>query len=213
MKSTTVIGLTGGIGSGKTTVAHYFKALGAPIIDSDIIAREIVYKGTPALQQISDHFGATILTDQGELDRTQLRKRVFDNPAERQWLEALLHPLIRDAMQRQINEASVLDPAIKPRGDRLKQPYVIVVIPLLLESTKRFPVDRKLVVDAPETLQYQRASQRDQHASDSIAAIMATQVSRGQRLKEADDVIDNSGSLVELEKQVQTLDTKYRGLK
>ena len=193
-----VIGLTGGIGSGKTTVAKLFKTLGVTIIDSDIIARELVQPGTTTLHQISQHFGATVLNAHGALDRAALRQLIFNNPNKRQWLEALLHPLIRDKMSRQIKQTNTS--------------YVIVVIPLLLESPKRFPVDRILVVDVPETLQQQRATQRDHHAFDSIDAIMATQVSRKQRLNEADDIIDNSGSLPELKKQVQALDANYRGL-
>ena len=192
-----IVGLTGGIGSGKSTVSEYFAQLGAPIIDSDVIARQCVAQDQLALAQLQAHFGDTILTKHGDLDRAVLRQRIFNNSAEREWLENCLHPLIRDEMHHQIQQCSA--------------PYVIVAIPLLLESGKPFAVDRIVVVDVPEDLQQQRAQQRDQHSANTITAIMNAQVSRQHRLAAADDVIDNSGSLDDLKAQVQALHQGYLG--
>lgn len=196
------IGLTGGIGSGKTTVAHYFAALGVPVIDADQIARELVGPGQPALQAIVNAFGTTVLDNNGQLDRARLRARVFGaeaHPGQRQLLESILHPLIRAEMQR--------------RAQAMTAPYGLLSIPLLVEGGQTDQVERILVVDAPEAMQYQRVRQRDNVSSDAeITAILRAQASRQQRLAVADDVIVNDADLEKLHQQILTLHEFYLGL-
>ena len=196
------IGLTGGIGSGKTTVAHYFAALGVPVIDADQIARELVSPGQPALQAIVNAFGTTVLDNNGQLDRARLRARVFGaeaHPGQRQLLESILHPLIRAEMQR--------------RAQAMTAPYGLLSIPLLVEGGQTDQVERILVVDAPEAMQYQRVRQRDNVSSDAeITAILRAQASRQQRLAVADDVIVNDADLEKLHQQILTLHEFYLGL-
>jgi len=187
------IGLTGGIGSGKSTVANYFAALGVPIIDSDVLAREVVNPGTSALKEIVAHFGTTILTKENHLDRAKLRKLIFNHAAEQKWLENLLHPLILQKMAEQIQALSA--------------PYCILVIPLLLE--KQIPADRILVVDTSNDLQIQRTSQRDKINIKQVRAILQTQLTRTERCAQADDIIHNEGDLAELKQQVRALHEKY----
>ena len=196
------IGLTGGIGSGKTTVAHYFAALGVPVIDADQIARELVSPGQPALQAIVNAFGTTVLDNNGQLDRARLRARVFGaeaHPGQRQLLESILHPLIRAEMQR--------------RAQAMTAPYGLLSIPLLVEGGQTDQVERILVVDAPEAMQYQRVRQRDNVSSDAeITAILRAQASRQQRLAVADDVIVNDADLEKLHQQILALHEFYLGL-
>ena len=196
------IGLTGGIGSGKTTVAHYFAALGVPVIDADQIARELVGPGQPALQAIVNAFGTTVLDNNGQLDRARLRARVFGaeaHPGQRQLLESILHPLIRAEMQR--------------RAQAMTAPYGLLSIPLLVEGGQTDQVERILVVDAPEAMQYQRVRQRDNVSSDAeITAILRAQASRQQRLAVADDVIVNDADLEKLHQQILALHELYLGL-
>ncbi len=213
------IGLTGGIGSGKTTVAHYFAALGVPVIDADQIARELVSSGQPALQAIVDAFGPTVLDSAGHLDRARLRAMVFGAEAhsgQRQLLESILHPLIRAEMQR--------------RAQAMTAPYGLLSIPLLVEGGQVDQVARILVVDAPEAMQYQRVRQRDSAlvasgilplatlarpcaASEAeIAAILRAQASRQQRLAVADDIIVNDADLESLRQQVLNLHQFYQEL-
>lgn len=190
-----IIGLTGGIGSGKSTVADLFSKLGAPIIDSDVIAREVLTKGN-LLKKIIAHFGSGILDEKAQLDRTKLRKCVFENVAKRQWLENLLHPLI-------ITE-------IKQRIATLNASYCVVVIPLLTEvPDAQKLVDRILVVDTPEELQIQRAVERDKSTAEEIKRILASQVDRAQRLKMADDVLSNTGDIAALRQAVTELHQRY----
>ena len=191
-----IVGLTGGIGSGKSTVAHLFAKLGADIIDADQVARDVVATGSPALQQIAGHFGPDILNPDQSLNRPALRQIIFEDPAEKRWLEQLLHPLIRQQ--------------IRERAQNASGPYAIIMAPLLLENGGYDFVDRILVVDLPEALQVARASRRDISDSKNIEAIMATQLGRQERLARADDVIDNSGPEKELMTQVQTLHDFYR---
>ncbi|NBI40852.1 dephospho-CoA kinase [[Haemophilus] felis] len=172
-----IVGLTGGIGSGKSMVAELFAKLNVPIIDADVVAREVVAKGSPLLHQIAEHFGAQILLPSGELDRAQLRQIVFQDPKQKQWLNHLLHPAIRVEMLRQL-EAQTF-------------PYVIWVVPLLIENNLTEFCQRVLVVDVPPETQLQRASLRDNADIVQIKQIMAAQVSRETRLSMADDVIDN----------------------
>jgi len=193
-----VIGLTGGIGSGKSTVAEMFESLGVPIIDMDRIARQIVEPGQPALTQIKQAFGEKIVAASGQLNRQQLSKIIFDSAEKRHQLEAILHPLIRQETARQLAE--------------LKSPYCIVVIPLLLESEQRSLVDRVLVVDVPESLQITRTMQRDGISAAQVRKILAAQVGRDSRLNAADDVIDNSAAMEVIRHRVDELDQQYRAL-
>jgi len=190
-----VIGLTGGIGSGKSTVADCFARLGVPIIDADAIARELVEPGMPALRQIAVEFGVDALTTAGHLDRARLRRLVFADAGRRKRLEAILHPLIRREMQRCIKE--------------LDAPYCILVIPLLLETGQADLVQRILVVDAPEALRRRRVRARDTLTDAEITAIMDTQLAANQRCAAADDIIVNDADLAGLEEQVEKLHRHY----
>lgn len=197
------IGLTGGIGSGKTTVAHYFSKLGVPVIDADQIARELVSPGQSALQAIVEAFGPAVLDSAGHLDRARLRAQVFGvddaHSGQRQLLESILHPLIRAEMQR--------------RAQCITAPYGLLCIPLLVETGQQDQVARILVVDAPETLQYQRIRQRDNTASDAeITAILRAQATRQQRLAVADDIIVNDAGMEKLHHQVTALHAFYKSL-
>ncbi|SRR5579883_171166 len=190
-----VIGLTGGIGSGKSTVARLFAERGIPIIDADLLAREVSRPGTPAFAAIVNHFGKEILLANGDLDRAQLRHLIFTDTKQRLWLEDLVHPLIRDKIEQQIAQ--------------LKAPYCVAVIPLLLE-VKPYPfIDRILVVDAAESLQLQRAAARDQSNAAEIEAIVKSQINRQHRLAQAHDVIVNDGSVADLVPQVESLHQQY----
>ena len=193
-----VVGLTGGIGSGKSSAAGFFQAHGVTVIDADQLSRAVVEPGQTALQTIVDHFGDTILTAAGTLNRARLREIVFDNATERQWLEALLHPLIRNLIQQEIK--------------RCQGPYCILMSPLLLETSQRDDVDRILVVDVPEALQIERTRRRDGNDESLVRAIIATQAGRKLRLELADDVLINDGSLAQLAAEVDRLHTFYTGL-
>ncbi|MGP7734700.1 dephospho-CoA kinase [Oceanimonas smirnovii] len=193
---TYVIGLTGGIGSGKSTVASLFAGLGADIIDADIIAREVVATGQPALAAIADHFGAEVITASGELDRRALRARVFDNPQEKEWLNALLHPVIRERMLAACAAST--------------SPYCLLVVPLLVENQLTSLCHRVLVVDVSPDVQLTRTIKRDNSNEAQIRAIMAAQASREQRLAAADDIINNnSPDQAGLLKEVQRLHQYY----
>jgi len=174
------VALTGGIGSGKSTVANAFADLGVNVIDADIIARQVVEPGTPALQAIVSHFGDALRLPDGSLNRRQLRERIFANAAEKSWLNALLHPLIQQETQRQMQQAT--------------SPYVLWVVPLLVENQLWQKADRVLVVDVSEETQLQRTMQRDNVSEAHAKQILAAQVTREQRLAVADDVIDNNGA-------------------
>ncbi len=192
------IGLTGGIGSGKTTASHHFEQLGVPIIDTDLIARELVAPGQPCLRKIEAEFGSELIQADGTLDRLGLRALVFQSDEPRKRLEAILHPAIRQVVQQRIQA--------------LDGPYCIIVIPLLLERGWEPIVDRVCVVDVPPELQIQRASFRDAADRQNIAAIMRSQVDRATRLKAADDVIDNSNSIDNIASQIAALHKKYLAL-
>ncbi len=174
------VALTGGIGSGKSTVANAFADLGVNVIDADIIARQVVEPGTPALLAIVSHFGDALRLPDGSLNRRQLRERIFANAAEKSWLNALLHPLIQQETQRQIQQAT--------------SPYVLWVVPLLVENQLWQKADRVLVVDVSEETQLQRTMQRDNVSEAHAKQILAAQVTREQRLAVADDIIDNNGA-------------------
>lgn len=190
-----VIGLTGGIASGKTTVSDLFAKLGIDIIDADVIAREVVAKGTPGLAAIVEKFGDDILTPDLELDRQKLRTIVFSDNAKKDWLNALLHPLIREQMQLQTAAAT--------------SPYCILSVPLLIENKLNAMVSRTLVVDIDEASQINRAIARDNSEQEIIESIIASQASRTQRLAAADDVIVNNKDLEWLSAQVQDLHQMY----
>lgn len=192
------IGLTGGIGSGKSTAAALFAQRGACVIDADLIARELVTPGSPALEAVVKAFGSQILLPDGRLDRSQLRQRIFSDPKAKRILEAILHPLIFAEMQR--------------RAELCQTPYCILVIPLLVESKAQNQVDRVLVVDCPQALQIERVKQRDRIPEEQILNILASQATRQQRLNAADEVIFNAGTLTELEKQVEELHRFYARL-
>ena len=190
-----IVGLTGGIGCGKTTVMQYFVDLGIQAVDADIIAREVVAPGTPCLAAIADHFGNSVLLSDGSLDRSALRQRIFSNSTDKSWLEQLLHPAIRTALLQQLAA--------------LTSPYALLVAPLLLENGLQRYVNRVLVIDLPEPLQLQRAMARDNASGQQIKSIMAAQLTRQQRLDKADDVINNDGSLIKLQEQVAQLHSFY----
>jgi dephospho-CoA kinase len=189
------IGLTGGIGSGKSTVAALFARRGIPVIDTDVIARELVGPRQPALAEIARELGDDLVTANGELDRGRLRQRVFDDPAARGRLEAILHPRIRAVVQQRL---AALD-----------TPYCLIVIPLLVETKFDEFIDRVLVVDADEEYQRERTSRRDGVSSDAVARIMAVQATRRERLARADDVISNSGRIEDLEPEIERLHARY----
>ena len=190
-----VVGLTGGIGSGKTAVSDRFSQLGIDIIDADIIARDVVAPKRPAVAQIEHYFGEKAVMADGNIDRQYLREKVFSNPQNKQWLDNLLHPLIRQSMIDQINQAS--------------SDYCILSVPLLVENNMTQMVQRVLVVDVDEQTQLARASARDQQSEQQIKNIMLNQASRQQRISKADDVIDNTGSLEYLHQQVDELHQQY----
>lgn len=190
-----IIGLTGGIGSGKSEVSRRFEELGVEVVDADEMARVVVEPGQPALQKIAQHFGQDILDNNGRLNRAKLRDIIFSHPHEKQWLEQLLHPLINQLIRQQLSKA--------------KSTYAILVSPLLLETQQYTLVDRVLVVDADEPLQLARASIRDNSNLDAIKAIIATQLSRAVRLERADDVIHNHGDLTELDHAVMQMHDHY----
>lgn len=189
------IGLTGGIASGKSTVANMFAALGVPVIDTDVIAREIVAPGQPALEEIVAAFGADLLGPDGSLDRRALRARVFADPADRHRLEGILHPRIRNR---------TLELAAAAGG-----PYQVIVVPLLVESGFDRQVDEVVVVDCPEAEQVHRLTTRDGETAQQASRMLAAQVGRAARIAAADTVIDNSGDLRATRAQVQALHQRY----
>ncbi len=192
-----VVGLTGGIGSGKSTVARLFGALGVHSVDADDVAREVVEPGTPALKQIAEHFGQNILLPDGGLDRAALRRVVFDAPEERAWLEGLLHPVIREELVRQLH----------PEDYAL--PYVLLVSPLLLETNQHELVDKVVVVDVPVTTQIERTMARDDNTRDQVQRIIDAQIPREQRLQKADEVVDNNRPISEVEQRVDELHKQF----
>ncbi len=190
-----VIGLTGGIGCGKSAVTDLFSSLGVPVIDADIAAREVVAKGEPALDSLCQLFGSAILNTDGSLNRRQLRDIIFSDPEARQQVETVLHPRIRESMDARLAQ--------------LTTPYAITSIPLLLENGLERTVNRVLVVDCSPEEQIRRVRERDRVDTDGVEKIIASQISREKRLAAADDVIVNSGSLEELKTVVDRLDAKY----
>ena len=191
-----VVAITGGIGSGKTTVANQFATLGIEVVDADLIAREVVETGSPALAAIASHFGPGILDEQGRLDRRALRERIFSNPAAKSWLNALLHPIIRSEMLRQCAAAN--------------SPYCLLVVPLLVENRLTELADRVLVIDVDEATQIERTCRRDGVNREQAQAILASQASRSERLAMADDVLDNqSGTTETIRERILALHETY----
>lgn len=190
---TAVIGLTGGIGSGKSTVARLFGELGIHWVDADDVARQVVEPGTPALEQIRQHFGDRILDPQGGLDRAALRAIVFRDPDQRTWLEGLLHPLIRQELQRQLVP------------EHYDQAYSILVSPLLLETDQHTMVQNIVVIDVPVETQIARTMARDNNDRSQVERIIAAQMPREEKLKKADEVIDNDVSLNDVKRQVEAI--------
>ncbi|WP_028773316.1 dephospho-CoA kinase [Shewanella waksmanii] len=190
-----VIGLTGGIGSGKTTVANLFAAKGIELVDADVVAREVVAPNTQGLKQIAAHFGKKVLLSNGELDRKALRELVFNHPDERLWLNELLHPIIRSEMLQQLK---------KTHSD-----YAILVVPLLFENGLDRLVHYTLLVDISPEEQTKRVIDRDMVSAEQVKNIIGSQASRAEKLSKADDVIDNHGTQSALIKQVDRLHQKY----
>lgn len=193
-----VVGLSGGIGSGKTTVSDLFAALGVDVIDADVIARQVVEPGTSALAAIVDKLGSQVLNPVGELNRSELRQLVFSDQSLKNWLNQLLHPLIRQQMQKQTLAA--------------KSNYCILSVPLLVESTLNTLVDRVLIVDVSEATQLKRTVLRDNSNVEQISAIMRAQATRAERLAVADDVIENEGQASDLVEKVAQLHQQYLSL-
>jgi dephospho-CoA kinase len=194
-----VVGLTGGIGSGKSAAAEHFARLGATVVDTDLIAHQLTGPGGAAVAEIARLFGSEYVDPSGALDRKRMRALAFSDPAAKRRLESLLHPMIRDESKRQIDAAT--------------GPYVVHVVPLLVESPGyRERVQRVVVVDCPEEVQVERVMARSGLSGREVRAIMDAQVPRQSRLAAADDVIDNSGTLEQLHQQVGALHRRYRAL-
>lgn len=194
-----ILGLTGGIGSGKSAVAQRFVELGVYLVDADHAARWVVEPGRPALAKIVEHFGEGILQPDGQLDRAALRSLIFQNAEQRRWLETLLHPLIGQEIMQYLARAESL--------------YAILVSPLLIESGQHQLTQRVLVIDAPEQLQVQRTMQRDQTSAEQVQAILKAQASREERLRHADDVLVNDRDVEWLKTEVERLHTFYLTLR
>lgn len=191
-----IVGLTGGIGSGKTAASDYFaSAYGINVVDADKVAREVVMQGQPALLDITKRFGEAVLLADGQLNRSALREIVFNNPEQRKILESITHPAIRNTIQQQLATSTSV--------------YTLLVSPLLFESSQSLFAQRSLVIDCDESLQQQRASQRDNVTAEQITQIMAAQLSRQERLKRADDIVVNTGHLADLYQQLDHLHLHY----
>lgn len=194
-----ILGLTGGIGSGKSAAAEHFASLGIHMVDADHAARWVVEPGRPALARIVERFGEAVLLPDGQLNRAALRERIFKAEDERRWLEQLLHPLIGQEIASNLAQA--------------QSPYAILVSPLLVESGQHRMTQRVLVVDTPEHLQLERTMRRDQVSEEQVRSILKAQALRDDRLKHADDVLLNDGDLAHLHQQVERLHQFYLGLR
>ena len=198
MKPSLVIGVTGGIGSGKSAATDYFASLGIEIVDADQASRAVVEPGSAGLEAIAMRHGASILQEDGTLDRRKLRDIIFAQESEKQWLEQLLHPLIFQQISEELEQA--------------KSQYVILVSPLMVETNQHQLVDRVLVVDVPVETQIERAMTRDTMTKEQTEAIIRQQCPRQTRLAKADDVVDNNGSLEQLHQQLDKLHQRYLSL-
>ncbi len=186
-----IVGITGGIGSGKTAVSDRFEKYGINVVDADLLSRVVVEKGRPALTKIEEYFGKEILTSTGELDRATLRTRIFNNKDDKQWLENLLHPLIGEELMRQLNAAT--------------SSYVILASPLLIESQQYLMCNEVIVVDVPVETQISRTMHRDNNDEAQVKNIIAAQPTREARLKHATQVIENTRDLKFLDKETERL--------
>jgi dephospho-CoA kinase len=195
VSNTFTVGLTGGIGSGKSTVANCFAQKGIVIVDTDKIARDVVAPGQPVLKDIESKFSTRAISSDGSLNRAFVRKKTFENVTLKQWLNQTLHPLIRNTMNKQINNA--------------QSPYCIVDVPLLTENKMQNLFNRVLVVDCPEEMQLKRATQRDDSDEEGIKNIIKAQASREERCAIADDIILNDSSVAKVEDDVTRLHTHY----
>ena len=194
-----ILGLTGGIGSGKSAAAEHFAALGVHVVDADQAARWVVEPGRPALASIAEHFGNDVLHSDGQLNRSALRTLIFADPEQRRWLELLLHPLIREEIAQNLALA--------------QSPYAILVSPLLIESGQHLTTQRVLVIDAPQALQIERTLLRDNTSEQQVQAILKVQASREERLAQADDVLVNDTDLKALQTEVERLHHFYLTLR
>ena len=190
-----IIGLTGGIGSGKSVASDKFKSLGIAVVDADVASRTVVEPGKPALKEIQDHFGSGIITTEGKLDRNKLREIIATDAEERKWLESVLHPKIGEQITKEISESTSV--------------YTLFVAPLLLETNSQEMCSRVVVVDVPKDVQIQRTAKRDKVSSNQVEQMVAAQMKREKRLEKADDVLLNNGTIEDLEKQVEELHKKY----
>jgi dephospho-CoA kinase len=190
-----IIGLTGGIGSGKAVASDKFKSLGITVVDADVASRTVVEPGKPALKEIEDHFGSGIITAEGKLDRNKLREIIATDPEERKWLESVLHPKIGEQITKEISESTSV--------------YTLFVAPLLLETNSQERCARVVVVDVPKEVQILRTAKRDKVSPNQVEQMVAAQMEREKRLEKADDVLLNSGTIEDLEKQVEELHKKY----
>ncbi|MFS1563135.1 MAG: dephospho-CoA kinase [Candidatus Arsenophonus phytopathogenicus] len=190
-----IVALTGGIGSGKSTVSDKFTSLGVPIVDADIISRQIVMPNTYAFNMIKQHFGSTILNNDCSLNRDKLRKKIFSDPREKNWLNNLLHPLIHQETQRQLT--------------LVNSPYVVWVVPLLIENNLEHLANRVLVIDVTPKEQIARIMKRDRINQQEAKNILSNQVSRTRRLEKADDIINNHDNNLRLDETLAKLHQKY----
>lgn len=190
-----IVGLTGGIGSGKSAASEHFESLGVPVVDADVVAREVVEPGQPALKLIAEHFGQDILTADHKLDRAKLRQKIFEQASEKKWLEELLHPIIRQEIRRQLTAS--------------QGPYAILVSPLLFETDQHNLVNRSLLIDVPVEVQLARATSRDQNSREQIQKIIDSQLPRDVKLARADDVILNDKSLAALQDEIKKQHVRY----
>ena len=190
-----IIGLTGGIGSGKTAVSDIFEKLGIGVVDADLASRVVVEKGKPSLEEIVKHFGQGILSEEGELDRAKLREIIFNSDEEKNWLESLLHPAIAKQIQEELKASS--------------SPYTILVSPLLLETNQKDFCNKVLVVDVPVETQIERTLKRDGVSLEQVQSIIKAQISRDKRLELADEVIVNDKNLEDLQLAVSKLHQQF----
>tara|TARA_Y100000590_G_scaffold465767_1_gene639002 strand:- start:5004 stop:5597 length:594 start_codon:yes stop_codon:yes gene_type:complete len=190
-----IIGLTGGIGSGKSVASDKFASLGITVVDADEASRTVVEPGKPALKEIEDHFGTEVIEKNRTLNRAKLREIIASDVNERKWLESVLHPRIGEQIAKEISES--------------KSPYTLFVAPLLLETNSQEMCSRVIVVDVPKEVQVKRTAQRDQVSSGQVEKLVSAQMKREARLERADDVLSNTGTIEELEQKVEELHKKY----
>ena len=190
-----IIGLTGGIGSGKSVASDKFASLGITVVDADEASRTVVEPGKPALKEIEDHFGTEVIEKNRTLNRAKLREIIASDVNERKWLESVLHPRIGEQIAKEISES--------------KSPYTLFVAPLLLETNSQEMCSRVIVVDVPKEVQVKRTAQRDQVSSGQVEKLVSAQMKREARLERADDVLSNTGTIEELEQKVEELHEKY----